>query len=227
MGTLNSITDLREQILSRGCYSHSENLQIYEKWYAHGTRYLFKAVDKKYGITKKVLCDAGCSYGVNLLYCAPESYGIDIDKYKIDFARSIGLNVYQRDLESDDLFDLPKVEAVWCSAVLEHVFSPHRFLNSLNLLLKPNGLIFIYVPVIPSLQSLEHISRLKKYLAGYRGQNHVNAFVPETLRFVCEQAGFRTIEISPFYPGLLRWFNPIPFFNRLTGRCVYIGRKNV
>jgi len=226
MTTYYSTPTLRQDILSKGCYSQTENLRIYEDWFSDGPRYLFRAVNKKYDITNKVICDVGCAYGTNLIYCTPGSYGIDIDSYKVNFARSIGLNVYERDVESDDLSDLPQVEVVWCSAVLEHVFSPHRFLRNLHMLLKPNGLLCIYVPMIPLFPSLERISKLKKYLSGYKGKGHVNAFVPDTLRFTCEHAGFKTIELSPFYPGVFRFFNRIPLINRITGRCVYIGQKD-
>lgn len=218
---------LREGILSKGCYSSVENNRIYEIFFSNGPRYLFRAVNKKYNITNKGICDVGCAYGTNLIYCAPGSYGIDIDSYKVNFARSIGLNVYERDVECDDLSDLPLVEVVWCSAVLEHVFSPHRFLRNVYMLLKPNGLLCMYVPIIPLFTYLERISKLNKYLSGYTGKGHINAFVPDTLRFFCEQAGFKTLETSPFYPGILKFFNHIPLMNRLTGRCVYVGRKNV
>ena len=123
----------QDYILMHGCYSHEENLRIYEKWFANAPRYLFRAVDRKYRITKKVLCDVGCAYGMNLVYCAPGSYGIEIEDYAVKFARSLGLTIYQRDVLNDDLSDLPKVEAVWCSAVLEHVDSPHIFLRKLHI----------------------------------------------------------------------------------------------
>ncbi|MGC8811054.1 MAG: class I SAM-dependent methyltransferase, partial [bacterium] len=94
-------------------------------------------------------CDIGCSYGTNLIFCSRESYGIEIDKRKIEFAKSIGLLVYERDLQKEEIDDLPKVEIVWCSAVLEHLESPYIFLKKINQLLKSNGLVFIYVSTIP------------------------------------------------------------------------------
>ena len=111
--------DLKKLILANGCFADEENLKIYEEWFAHGPRYLFREVNKKYALTQKSLCDIGCSYGTNLLYSAPGSYGIEIDEQKAKFASSISLTVYQRNAMYDDLSDLPKVEAIWCSAVLE------------------------------------------------------------------------------------------------------------
>jgi SAM-dependent methyltransferase len=217
--------ELKEHILTHGCCPAEENLNIYEKYFAHAPRYLFRAVDKKYHIAQKILCDVGCGYGMNLFHCATGSYGIEVDGLRVKFANSLGLNVFQRDIINDNVSDLPKVEVVWCSAVLEHVSSPHIFLKKLYILLRQDSLLILYVPTIPTLPWLQRIPGLGRYVSGYKAQDHINAFVPSTLRFTCEQAGFRTIEISPFYPGPLRFLDHFPVFNRITGRCVYIGQK--
>lgn len=202
--------ELRDYLLTHGCYSQEENLRIYEKWFAAAPRYLFRAVDKKYNITKKILCDVGCAYGMDLVFCAPGSYGIEIQEHEVKFALSLGLTVYQRDVLRDDLSDLPKVEVVWCSAAVEHVDSPHILLRKIHLLLKPDGLLALYAPTIPLLPWLRHLPRLGRYFSGHTAADHINAFVPSTLRFFCERAGFKTIEVSPFYPGPLRLLNRVP-----------------
>jgi hypothetical protein len=95
--------EIREHVLTQGCYSREENLRIYEKWFSTAPRYVFRAVDRKYGITKGVLCDMGCSYGMNLIHCLPDSYRIEVEEYEVQFARSLGLTVYQRNILNDDL----------------------------------------------------------------------------------------------------------------------------
>lgn len=217
--------DLRTYILERGCYSQEENLRIHEKWFANAPRYLFRAVDKKYGITKKALCDVGCAYGMNLLYCTPDSFGIEIDEQEAVFARSLGLTVYQRDVLKDDLSDLPNVEVVWCSAVLEHVDSPHTLLRRLHQLLREDGLLVLFVPTIPLFPSLRHVPKLGRFFSGHLASDHINAFVPSTIRFICERAGFETIEVSPFYPGFLSILDRVGPAGRLVDGCVYVGRK--
>jgi len=214
--------ELREYVLTHGCYGLEENSRIYEKWFANAPRYLFRAVDRKYHITKHILCDVGCSYGMNLLFCAPGSYGIDIDEYAVRFARSLGLSVFQRDVMNDDVHDLPKAEVVWCSAVLEHVDSPHIFLRKLHILLKPSGLLVLYVPTIPLLPWLGRLPNIGRYFTGHRAADHVNAFTLHTIKFFCERAGFQTVEVSPFFPVAL--LNKVPLLNQLIDGCVYIGR---
>ncbi len=217
---------LRDFIIENGCFTKEENLKIFENYFAKGPRYLFQAVDKKYNITSKLLCDIGCSYGMNLIYCTPDSYGIEVDRRKVEFARGIGLKVYELNLLRDDTSCLPRVDIIWCSAVLEHLDSPYIFLTKIREMLKPDGLLAIYVPTIPIFPSLSYFPYLGKYVSGFKNKEHIYAFVPSTLRFICERAGFMTIENSPFYPSFLGIFNRIPIINRIIGRTVYIGKKD-
>jgi len=222
---LQSDNQMRQHILEQGCYNRSENQRIYDKWFAPGPRHQFQAVNAKYRLTEKVICDLGCGYGVNLIYCKADSYGIEVNKYSADFARSIGLTVYERDFMHDNVDDLPPVDAVWCSAVIEHVESVHIFLRKMALILKPGGLLVIYVPTIPIIPMLQHLPGLKRYIAGYLYSDHINAFTPSTLRFFCERAGFETLEVSPFMPGPLSIFNHWQPINQLISGCTYVGRK--
>ncbi len=217
----NDYTDVKDKVLTRGCYSPEENLRIYDKWFKNAPRYLFRAVDQKYRISKKTVCDVGCGYGMNLLHCAEGSYGIELDQYCIDFAAALGLRLEKRNIDQGDFTDLPKVDAVWCSALLEHVDSPHVVLRKLNGLLNPNGVVCIFVPTISPLSFLRHLPVVGKYFDGYLYGDHINGFTPATLRFMCERAGFKTIEVSPFYPGILKVFNFLP----LTDGSVYVGTK--
>lgn len=213
--------DFFELVLQKGCYSKEENLRIYNKFFKNAPRYLFRAVDKKYNISKKILCDVGCSYGQNLLYCSDGSYGIEVIHGYASFARSLGLNVYQRNAVADSLADLPKVEVIWCSALLEHVDSPHVLLRRMHNMLSPGGLICVYVPTISLLAFLRKMPVIGKHFSGYIHADHINAFSAKTLRFTCERAGFETYEVSPFYPPPLNFLNFIPLIDGI----VYIGKK--
>jgi SAM-dependent methyltransferase len=217
--------ELMRMIVEKGCFSREKNQEIYDKCFSNAPRYLFRAVDKNFGISQKILCDAGCGYGANLFYCKFGSYGVEINKDKANFAASIGLKVYQCDILKDDLSNLPKAEIVWCSAVLEHVDCPNIFLKKLRLLLRPNGMLALYVPTIPLFPIFQKFPKVGKYFSGYAANEHVNAFTPETLQYFCEKAGFKTIDISPFYPGILKVFNHIFPVSNLIGRSVYVGQK--
>lgn len=217
--------ELKAHVAQKGCFSSEENLRIYEKWFATAPRYLFRAVDRKYGLGNRVLCEVGCAYGMNLVFCKPGSYGLEVEENEVRFAQSLGLQVYRRDVLEDDLSDLPRAEAVWCSAVLEHVDSPHTFLRKLHGLLVDGGILLVYVPTIPISSHLQHLPWIGRYFRGHLAADHVNFFTPDTLRLTCERAGFGTLEVSPFYPHLLRVLNDLPGFRRLIDGCVYVGGK--
>lgn len=211
-------------MVERGAFSPADNERVYDKWFAPAPRQLFRAVDRRYKLTAKRLCDVGCAFGENLVFCAPGSFGLEIEPECVEFATALGLDVRLRDVVHDDLSDVPEAEAVWCSAVLEHVESTHILLRRLHSLLEPRGLLALYVPTIPAIPGLRHIPKLSRYVSGYRHSDHVNAFVPATLRFACERAGFETLQVSPMLPGRLRMVERIPPITRLVGMTVYVGR---
>jgi len=216
---------LKQYIISNGCYSTEENLRIYEKWFAKAPRYIFRAVDRKYRITDKIICDIGCAYGMNLPYCKPGSYGINFNNRQIEYARSLEFRIYNRDINNDDLSDLPKVEVIWCSAVLEHLYSPYLSLCKFYDLLKEKGLLVLYVPTIPLIPQLKHLPCVGKYFYGHLSSDHTNAFTHETVQFTCERAGFKTLEVSPFYPSVLSILNHLPILKKIIDGSVYVGIK--
>jgi SAM-dependent methyltransferase len=214
---------LKNHIIMNGCYSREENEQIYQSGFCGEPRYIFRAVNEKYHLVDRMVCDVGCGYGAHLFYFKAGSYGIDREANYINFAKSIGLEVFQRDVINDDLTDLPQVEAIWNNAVLEHVESPHILLRKMHMMLKADGILAIYVPTIPPIPFLKYLPRLGRYFSGYLHGDHINAFTPQTLQFFCERAGFETIEVSSFYPP------PLSIISRglfLLSGCVYIGKKN-
>ena len=83
----------------------------------------------------------------------------------------------------------------------------------------------IYVPTIPLLPWFKKIPKIGRYFSGYLASDHINAFLPSSLRFFCERAGFRTVKVAPFYPGPLSVLDGIPLANRLVDGCVYVGKK--
>jgi len=215
---------LRSHVLAHGPFDPATNERIYDERFARAPRHLFRAVDDRYGISTLRLCDVGCGYGENLVFSAPGSFGLELEPECVAFATALGLDVRPRDVLHDDLSELPKAQAVWCSALLEHVESTHVLLRRLHFLLEPNGLLAVYVPTIPVLPQLSRLPKLGPLVGGYRHSDHVNAFVPSTLRFACERAGFETLQVSALLPGPLAAIERFPPVSRLIGLTVYVGR---
>ncbi len=216
-----SQAELRAHILSRGCYSPDENQRIFDKWFRKAPKLAFRRADAIYQLRHKTICDVGCAYGANLLFAQPGSYGLEVNSHYVNFAQSIGLAVYQRNIVEDDLTDLPLVDAVWCSALIEHVDSPHILLRKLHLLLKPEGLLLLFAPVLPPLPILRYLPRYGSNFSSHLDEDHVSAFTRHTLRFACERAGFETLDMTALYRPPLSVFNRVLF---LRATCLYVGR---
>ncbi|HCX45039.1 TPA: hypothetical protein DGT35_00295 [Patescibacteria group bacterium] len=213
---------IEKYIVENGCFERAKNQRIYNKFFKHGSRYVFKTAWKKYDLASKTLCDIGCAYGVNLLNTKEGSYGIDINTNFVNFANSIGLNVIKRNIVSDDISDLKRVDVLWQSAILEHIDSPHIFLRKCWNMIDDGGIMIMYVPIMPMFKWMRFLPILGKFFASYKHEDHVNFFTKETVKFQCERAGFETIENNPWYPGFLRIFD---YFNFISS-TVYVGRKN-
>ncbi|HJU56713.1 MAG TPA: methyltransferase domain-containing protein [Pyrinomonadaceae bacterium] len=211
----------REHVLSRGCYDARENERIFNKWFRNAPKVVFRRADALYDLRRQTLCDVGCCYGANLFFSRPDSYGLEMNGNYVRFARGLGLNVHERNVVEDDLTDLPRVDVVWCSAVIEHVDSPHILLRKLHLLLKPRGLLLLFAPIFPLVSSLSRLPRYGKNFTSHLHDDHVSAFTTKTLRFTCERAGFETVELTALYR------RPFSVFNRtlfLPATCMYVGR---
>lgn len=220
---IDTMEALEAHLVSRGCYDANENSRIYQKWFAAGPRYIYRAVNRKYRISEMRLADIGCAYGASLIYAPEGSYGLEIESYEVAFARSIGLTVYDRDVFSD-LSDLPRVDAVWTSMVMEHVDSPHLFMRQLHRIMNPNGLLVNMIPVVPRVPQLERLPVVGKYFRGWQHDDHANYFTATTLRHIAEHAGFETLEVSAFLPGPLAPFSRWAPLRDMVAIAVYVGR---
>jgi SAM-dependent methyltransferase len=226
--SLRSLEALQDRIVSRGCYSRAENRRIFDKWFK-GTRprdRLFSALDRRYELTRGTVCDIGCGYGSHLVLCSPGSFGLDLESYQTDF----GLELYERDVITDDLEDLPTVDAVWCGAVIEHVDSPHIFLRKIHGLLKPGGRLVLETPRKPSIPLLEKLPVLRRLFSDH--DDHISAFTESTLCFTCERAGFRTLATHLWSKPLaqrLSLFSPFATgvfpLSLIANGVVYVGEK--
>lgn len=211
----------RTHVLERACYEPAENERIFGKWFRPAPKVAFRRASAIYDLRHRTVCDVGCAYGANLFFTQTGSYGLEVNSDYARFARAVGLDVRQRDVVQDDLNDLPRVDVVWCSAVIEHVDSPHVLLRKLHLLLKPNGLLLLFAPIFPLIPLLRHVPKYGSNFTSHLHEDHVSAFTRQTLRFTCERAGFDTVEITALYR------KPFSVLNRaifLPATCMYVGR---
>lgn len=227
---ITSQEQLREHVLAKGCYSPAENLRIYNKWFTakRPRDHLWRFLDEKFNVTNGTVCDVGCAYGMTLIDCPQGSYGIELEDYQCEFARSIGLTVLQKDVIHGDWSDVHKVDTVWCAATLEHVDAPHVFLRRLFYLLKPGGRIIIEVPHSLPAAWMKHVPQLNYLYSDH--DDHINSFTATALERIMERAGFkqeRSIRYSTPLVGrkVPVWLTGLPLVRTIADSQVYVGRS--
>ena len=94
-------------------------------------------------ITGKLL-DIGCGIG-DMLAFRPNSIGIDVNHYNIDYCLSRGLEAY---FTPDEVlnFSNEEFDSVLLDNVLEHIERPKELLMEIKRVLKSGGVLLIGVP---------------------------------------------------------------------------------
>lgn len=170
------------------------------------TQPLQKEIDRKkyrYGVDimdtvglpgRERILDIGCGAGVFLQVaheCGwPHCVGVDANSAYSETYREIeGVQFVNCTFESLDRETLGSpYDAVSMWSVLEHIYEPTTFLESLGRVLKPGGIFFVLVPNVKSLAT-----RLTRTLSPCFNWKHVHCFSPESLRRLVEGAGFRML----------------------------------
>lgn len=202
-----------ERILASSVFPPAETERIYHKYFTAPSRTVQVLLNRYHLGDKRVLV-LGCAYGYELIHFGAGSVGLDYNPRFCEFGQSIGLDIRLADLEAAmPAFDEP-FDGVLCSNLLEHVMSPHVFLARLRGVLKPQGQVFIKVPLTPPAWIHWLYGRLK-IDHGFDHDDHINFFTPNTLHWTLAWAGYRVVgEHSPLlanYPALetLRRFFPL------------------
>ena len=202
---------LKERIFKNSSLDLSATEKVWEKYFRFMPMKLALPL-VKYGLNNKKVLDIGSAWGEFLIHFGPGSKGIEVLPESVKFSRAIGLDIDEYNFEDEWREKPESYDVVWCSNVLEHVVAPHLLLRRFHDTLKPNGLIFIRVPIIPSNWFYLKLNRLFLGFLGYRAAQHINAFTRQTIEFTIERAGFKVMESNVFFPQnqiLNTIFNPV------------------
>ncbi|MGA3146376.1 MAG: class I SAM-dependent methyltransferase [Acidimicrobiales bacterium] len=144
------------------------------------------------------IIDIGCGRGEMLSIleqAGHEVMGVDSDPDMIEACNSRGLPAVVDDgIQYLSRLDDDSLKGIFCAQVVEHLITPE--LERLILLaqekLQPGGVLVI-----------ETINPRSSYALGnhfYADTSHVRPVHPETLRYICEQVGFRSVELEERSP---------------------------
>jgi CMP-N-acetylneuraminic acid synthetase/2-polyprenyl-3-methyl-5-hydroxy-6-metoxy-1,4-benzoquinol methylase len=136
------------------------------------------------------MLDVGCSTGF-VVEAARErgwdAIGLDLNPSAVEYGKSRGLDLRNAALE-DAGFEPASFDAVCLFDVLEHLIAPVRTLRACVRLVRPGGIVFLYVP------NFDSASRL---LMGRDAHfiwptHHLNYYTPSTIRDLLRREGLRT-----------------------------------
>ncbi len=169
---------LKERIFKNSTLDLALTEKIWEKYFRFLPLKLALPL-QKYGLDKKKVLDVGSAWGEFLIHFGPGSKGIEVLPESVKFSKSLGLNVSEYNFEDEWQEEPESFDAIWCSNILEHVVAPHRLLRRFHNALKPDGLVFIRVPTIPSNWLYIKLNRLFLGFLGYDAMQHTLTLLPE------------------------------------------------
>ena len=169
------------------------------------------------------LLDVGCgggSYLYRLKSWGWNAYGVEPSAVGAAQARSLGLHVYQGQLEEaafpDSFFDVVRL-----NHVLEHLTDPHGTLCEIKRIVRPDGLVYVTVPNTRSL----NFWLFGENWYGLDIPRHVVSYSPEALKFLCDGTGFEIVRMR-FRSGPFNFVRSVKYYLEETGdRCPYWLRR--
>jgi SAM-dependent methyltransferase len=177
-------------------------------------------ISRLHGAVPGSVLDAGCRSGDFLLHwpAATRRVGLELSLRSAALARQRGLTVHQgrlEDIELQEAFDV-----VTCYAILEHLAEPRRFLDRLEGLLRPGGVLSIMVPSFQTAKArfLETI--------GYpwhmnRPPEHLNLYSRDFLDGFFGRRGFVVAARRYTSGGMFNPFGRIPGLGRGFARLMW------
>lgn len=144
-------------------------------------------------------------------YCA-----VELDRSAAETAAKRLSQVLCGNVEQMDLDALGSdYDALIMSEVLEHLIDPWGLLANLLPRMRPGGLVFASSPNISHNRVLRDLlaGRFDYQAVGVMDRTHLRWFTPNSYREMFEQAGFRTVSVTPLAPIGRK----ARLFNALTG----------
>jgi len=147
------------------------------------------------GMTGGDLLEVGCGYGYLLDEAAPyfqHRVGTDFSLGAVEKASAYADQIIHggtAELPKDAMFD-----CIISVEVIEHIYDPKAFVQSLYQHLKPSGYLILATPDMGS--AWRHVMQSK--WPSFKLPEHVTYYDQETLQYLYKACGFEGIESMPF-----------------------------
>ena len=195
---------VRQLIRERSPFSAEETEHQLAVRFDHLPQRLTAALEQ-WPLNQASVLDVGCGYGNCLIHFGPGSRGIDNGPEETEFARALGLDVLQLDVEEPQALEgIGRFEYVWVSDMLEHLDAPRRLLRNLHSAV--GGALLLHVSVLPGMtRSL--MRRMGE--SPFDRDVHYHQWTVDTIQHLLRRAGYRPVRTLPVVPAKLRRL-PIP-----------------
>ena len=155
-------------------------------------------ISSRYGAKYGLCVEVGAGSGVflhemNQRKVFDRIVAIEPARSLAESCRNFGLETFEMPVEKMSRMD---ADVVVSFEVIEHLFSPEKFLQDMYNILSENGMCFLTTPNSKSFEVRELGSRSTTL-----GFTHLNLFTPESLSFLATRVGFEVLEVTT--PGIL------------------------
>ena len=168
------------------------------------------------------ILDIGCRTGDFLLHfdLKIKKEGVELSKYFASIAQNRGLKIHH-DFVENIKFDY-KFDVVTCYAILEHLEYPIKFLNKINTLINPGGLLVVLTPTHQCLKR-KWLDTIGGSWHMYIPPEHLNFFSRKFLDQYLNNRGFQLIHRFYTSGGMIDPFPKIKIVNKVVKKIIELG----
>jgi SAM-dependent methyltransferase len=172
------------------------------------------------GKNPKSIMDVGCRTGDFLMHFDEQVQreGVELAEDYASIAKERGLKIYIDFLEN--ITFEKKYDIVSCLAILEHLIEPQKFLNTINDLVKSQGILVIMIPSFECLKEKLLNVRNKRWHM-YRPPEHLNFFSKHYLDEFMTKNSFDLVKREFTSGGMVNPFTSVEFLRKAFGRIIY------
>ena len=188
------------------------------------------AESKHYLLPGAKVLDLGAGTGAFSLRLLKQGFdvtaaGLEPDKFRLKEVPFLTFNLNQAFSENLSV----KYDAVFATEVIEHLENIYDFFRKINLLLKPDGIVFIATPNVCAMRSrlaFAHSGNMFLFSPYHvRNMGHIQAIPYWLLEFASEQANFnlnKIVGIGNFLRSQFpAWQNLLALIAEGVKRCFY------
>jgi len=157
------------------------------------------------GLIPKSFIDVGCSYGEYVGAAKSlgiKAFGIEVDSYKVECAKSYGLNVIKKDLVHDE-FEFPKAKFILLRHVIEHIPEFLNLMEKASDHLEGGGILWVEVPnqgsIVNKIKANEgKVLHDERFRGALYPPTHINGFTKNTMHYIGKRLNLKVKRIITY-----------------------------